>query len=560
MSTKSPSSVYAPGEDVASVEANRAYQDALQKLTDSLDQRKNRFFDPRYLAAARGFLEPGAPNFFESLGRVAKNVDEAQEAGIKEDQAIALQRVNVASQGVELQRMKARDKEISDYINGRRSPAAPRASVIAGPEAGPSVGPLSTSLSAVPGEPIAGHGALPSVLPSLGASAAGSSQGALSVVESPPGFDGVRGIPVMPPNQAFMSQDEYVALNLQSGKSLGQLLSEGAKHEGERYKSNEKGTTDFKTGLRYSYDDGAFVSVPIMGPGFNGQSFTIPASVAMRLTNLANANDFEGYAKLAKQFTGGFGSQAVSKTVPSDAQRDLDKKRREALQVAEVTQEVDDRKNFVQRARDAQDAISTSSMFRRFAEDPEADKMFGILNNNKISSAFLTMLRDGVGVPGFTGGTAVIEDVIRNLNLNPAQQAKYRAFLMFATQMQLQQSKYMKGSVSNLEQGLMRDAGINNKDTPETIRIKADLFALRAQFDIQANRAFKAARGRDKELSAEDFLDSDEYAEMRRRHDVNLTDLVSGSKILAPSAPKPSAPTGGRDLDAARKRLDAILK
>lgn len=558
--TKATSIAYAFGEDAASIEANRAYQDALKKLSESLDQRKNRFFEPTLLAAAQGFLQPGTSNFFDSLGNVAGNIAKSQEAQVAEDQAIAQQRVNVAGQGVELQRMKARDKEISDYINGRRSPAAPPASVIAGPEAGSSVGPLSTSLSAVPGKSIVEQGALPSVLPSLGASAAGSPQGALTVAESPPGFDGVRGIPVMPPNQAFMSQDEYVAQNLRSGKPLGQLLSEGAKLEQNRYKSNEKGIVDLKTGLRYYYDDGAFVSVPIMGPGFNNQSFLIPASVAMRLTNLANANDVEGYAKLAKQFTGGFGTGDDKKRTLSDSERALKAERDKVLQGAEVTQEVEDRKNFVQRARDADDSITTANVFRRFASEPNAKQMFGILNNDKISSGIATLVRDGIGIPGFTVGTAAIEDVMRNANLNAADQAKFRTFLMYVTQMQLQQSKYMKGSVSNLEQNLMRDAGINAKDTPETIRMKADLLTRRAQFDRRVATAFKAA-AKNKQMSADEFLDSDDYAQMRDKYNEDLADLSSGGKMLAPNPAQSSTPPrSGKDLSSARKRVDAILK
>ena len=79
MATKAATSVYAPGEDPESARVNFEYQEALKKLTESIDQRKNRFFDPVWLAAAKGFLAPGSINTFESLGRVAGNIGAAQE-------------------------------------------------------------------------------------------------------------------------------------------------------------------------------------------------------------------------------------------------------------------------------------------------------------------------------------------------------------------------------------------------------------------------------------------------------------------------------------------------
>jgi hypothetical protein len=39
-------------------------------------------------------------------------------------------------------------------------------------------------------------------------------------------------------------------------------------------------------------------------------------------------------------------------------------------------------------------------VFRRFAADPNAKSMFGILNNDKISSGVATLVRDGIGLPG----------------------------------------------------------------------------------------------------------------------------------------------------------------
>ena len=148
-----------------------------------------------------------------------------------------------------------------------------------------------------------------------------------------------------------------------------------------------------------------------------------------------------------------------------------------------------------------------------------------------------TLVRDGVGIPGFTVGTKAIEDVMRNAGLNNADQAKYRTFLTYAAMMQLQAQKYMKGAVSDNEQKLLANAGINAQDTPETIRMKADLLTRRAQFDRRAAKAFK-----DSKMTAEEFLDSKIYEEMRDKYNEDLAELASGSKILVQPT-KPAAST-----------------
>jgi hypothetical protein len=218
-----------------------------------------------------------------------------------------------------------------------------------------------------------------------------------------------------------------------------------------------------------------------------------------------------------------------------DRPLDLEQKRQEAEQAAVVAQEVEMKKDFNQRRKDADDTITIANVFRQFAKDPNAKDMFGILNNSKISSGIATLVRDGIGIPGFSIGTKSIEDVMRNAGLSDADQAKYRTFLMYATQMQLQQSKYMKGSVSDFEQRMMANAGITAGDTPETIRMKADLLSRRAQFDRRAARAFKNSK-----MTADDFLDSDEYNAMRDKYNQDLAELASGNKVLAP-APKAQA-------------------
>ena len=363
MGTSPPKTTgYVSGENPATVEANRVYQDALARLSQSLDTRKNRFFDPVWLAAAQGF---GAPTqtggFGESLGNAAKSISAAQELDLKQEQEIAQQRVAAAGKGVELQRMRARDADIVRYLQGDQATEPPAkgplsAAPVAGPGAGAVAGPRAVTLPKVGdkypytyGDPIdrkygesetrtvtqadldqlqrspptgsfisldkvfeprapavrevpataTGLAAKPGALPAS-APVAQAPQGGLST-----GYNMLAGIQIMPANPAFMSQKEYVALNRNDpSKSLAELLAKGAELEKQRYEKTEAGIVDYKTGMFNPLASSQTEDTPIFGPGFDGKSYKIPKNIAMMLTHLGNQGNWDAYKALADRATG----------------------------------------------------------------------------------------------------------------------------------------------------------------------------------------------------------------------------------------------------------------
>jgi hypothetical protein len=541
-----PSASYLPGEDPDAVEANRRYQEALAKLTESLDTRKNRFFDPTMLAAAAGFLAPTQTGGFgESLGKAAANIGPAEAAAQKEEQDIAQQRLAVAGQGLELQRLKARDAELEKYLKPKaEAPTGP----LAGPQAAPVNGPLSTPApnlseiraqapAAAPITPAAGALSQAAAPAAPAPAVVGAPQGALTAMEAskPPGYEGIEGIQVAPANPNFMTGRDYVRLNrFDKTKSPGDLIKEGQEIEQKRYRDKEGGVLDLATGKFYQFPTGKTEEIQLYGyPG----THKVDARTAARLSMLA-AKDDPGYHDLAKRVVEGprkagpviEGQKPTSLMSVQELELETEKKKK--LQGAEVTQEVEDRKSFVQRGRDADDTITLANQFRKFAADPSAAKMAGILNNDKVSSGVARLVQDGIGSGSFRIGIPQIEDVMRNAGLNKEEQAKYRTFLMLTVESQLAKTKYMKGAVSNFEQGLLGNAGINAQDTPETIRMKADVFTRRAQFDRRVARDFKTSK-----MTADDYLDSDRYAKMRDQYNTDLADLSFGGKTLVPAAP-----------------------
>jgi hypothetical protein len=558
--TKTPSAQYLAGEDPEIAAANKRYQDAVARLSDSLANRKM-MFDPTLLAMAEGFLSPTQTGSFgESLGKMAGKVGAAQEMEDKRQLALGEREVAVAGQGIELQRMKQRDAELLKYLGGPQAASGPIAGPQAGAIAGPQAGPLSGGAAPTPAttEGAAPSGALSQATTQPAApKVVGSPQGALASMESnkPPGFEGVEGIQVMPANPNFMTGRDYVRLNrMDKSKSAADLIKEGQEIEQKRYRDKEGGVQDLATGKFYAFPTGKTEEIQLYGyPG----TYKVDARTAAKLSLLAANND-PSYHDLAERVVKGPekrkpegtgeteakpGKPAEPARIKSKEELELELDKQKKMQGAEVESEIEARKDFSQRRKDADETITSANVFRRFASDPKAKDMFGILSNDKISSGIATLIQGGVGTTNFRVGVPEIENVMRNADLKPAEQAKYRTFLMYVAQMQLAQTKYMKGSVSNYEQQLMGSAGINGQDTPESIRIKADLLTRRAQFDRRAAKAFRESK-----MTANEFIESDKYNEMRDAYNTDLAELASGSKVLvSPTKPAsaPAAPAAG---------------
>lgn len=366
----------------------------------------------------------------------------------------------------------------------------------------------------------------------------GAPVGGLAAVSKPPGMEGIEGIPIAPPNDKFMTGRDYLRLNrYDTSKSPADLMREAQEIDRKRYEAKDTGILDLASGLFYQFPSGKTEKIQIYG---QSGTFDVDSNIAARLARFAANGDEAGYRNLAERIIKGpMGADSAMKSQEDIA---LEAETKKALKAQETAQEVEDRKNFSQRFRDADETITTANMFREFAARPDAKKMFGILSNDKISSGIATLVRGGVGLPGFTAGTKDIEDIMRNAGLNDQQQAQYRTFLMLAAQQQLQQAKYMKGSVSDFEQRLMASAGINAQDTPDTIRIKADIMTRRAQFDRRVNKAFKSSK-----MTADQFLNSSQYDEMRDEYNKELAKISVGELQFAPK--QSAAPSGKKRFE-----------
>lgn len=548
---------YASGDDPAIVEANRKYQEAQRLLSESLDSRKNRFFDPTLLAMAQGFLTPGQTGSFgESLGNVAKNVGAVQEQETKLDQDLAQRRLGLAGQGVEMAKLQSNDAATRKFIESLKGGELTQPAPQTAPQAALPAGGLPTPAAPTnaPAAPIPAPA--PVSPPPAPVPAPAAPQGALPSIN-------LRGVKVQPENlTAFPSMTEFLQLNQGKGLPVADLVRDYQTKIAPNINMKvDGGYLNQRTGEMFTAVSAKNIDTPIYGSKYKGATFNIPENDAIILRQLQRENKLKEYETYADNVLGASNVGADGKpTAPKSVEeRERAKEKEKTIAAADTAEEVESRKNFAQRGKNANDTLATANTMRRFTENPNFSKMTGILSDDKISSGIATLIREGIGSRNFSIGVPAIEDVMRNAKLNKEEQAQYRVFLMQTAQMQLDAEKSMKGSTTERERLLLGNAKISPQDTAKAVRMKADLLTAKAQFDKLAYREFKKSK-----MTAEEFLDSPEYEKIHVQLVEDLANLSVGiTQLAAPAAAKPAAATptkGGKDLDSAKQRLKELTK
>lgn len=257
--------------------------------------------------------------------------------------------------------------------------------------------------------------------------------------------------------------------------------------------------------------------------------------------------------------------QSADARLRSREEMEIEQTTAKARAEAEVKSEIENRSQISENAKIAREITATANVFRRMSDQPDFSKMTGILNNDKISSGLAMLVRDGIGGKSISIGVPAIEDVMRNAGLNREQQARFRIFLMYTAKMNLAAENAMKGSTTERERLILGNATISPQDTRETVRIKADLLNLKAQFDKRVANAFE-----DSKMTPKDFFRSDAYETMYSNYLERLTSIATGEKMLPgpvqqnrppnrqQSAPGAAARPSG-SVQTARDRLSELM-
>jgi hypothetical protein len=504
---------FLPGSDPDALKANVDYQQALARMQEALDARKNRMFDPEMLALASGFLAPTQTGGFgESLGYAAKNMREAQMQQEKEEREIAQAQLGLAGKGLELERMRQRDRQFETMM---------------GPQ-----------------------GALP----------AGAPEGKGALPAPPKGFEGTQGIPVAPPNPSFMTGRQYLGMaRMDPSISPTTAIKEAQKMEMDRYQVREGGVQDLASGMYYPFPKGETVKRQIFG--YSGE-FNVDARTAALLDMYA-ANGDPRYYDVAKSVVEGpkapprpgekpAGAPAEGERVKSTTELEAEKAGAAEAAKERAKAQEDERKRTIEAGSDAASRIGTYRQLERIASGPNAKAMFGILERPGIFEQFGKLIETGIGNPKFTVGVPAIREILTNAGLpqNLIDQSQLALSLMANVQLQMSRLQQGQGAVSDYERQLFGQAAITKSDNPQTILAKLDLLRARAEFDREVSKAARGFKG-----NIDDFKLSPAYESMVQRYEDKLGSIVDARLSGSITPPERSRSPGGRDNQGAASRL-----
>ena len=558
---KTPSAQYLAGEDPEIAAANKRYQDAVARLSDSLTNRKM-LFDPTLLAMAEGFLSPTQTGGFgESLGKAAGKVGAAQEMEDKRQLALGEREVAVAGQGIELQRMKQRDAELLKYLGGPQAPsgplAGPQADAIAGPKAGPLSGGAAPAAASTEGAAPTGALSQATTQPA-GPKVVGSPQGALAAMESnkPPGFENIEGIQVMPPNPNFMTGRDYVRLNrMDKSKSAADLIKEGQEIEQKRYRDKEGGVQDLATGKFYQFPTGKTEEIQLYGyPG----THKVDARTAARLSLLA-ANDDPAYHDLAERVVKG--PRKKTDVAPIDgkpADGEPSGGLKSVQQLATEQKEAETRAGKLgEKAAEKEAAVEeTDATARRIFGSvtrvsdylKQSPNYFGIFARPGVTAAIGNLIKEGIQTPSGTLNLAGFEDSMRKMmpgvtqkdldNVTKAATELAEIELAF-TRLYLAK----QGAVTEGERKIVRAIPGTTSTSPEVLRTRMDLLKSRSQFDIDTADAFRQWQDKNPGRSYLEFeRKSDLYKDIKKSFEAETVKIFGGIKAVPTSQRKQEAP------------------
>lgn len=572
---------YVAGPDPETLKANQAYQDALTRLTESLEGRKNRMFDPQLLALAEGLLTPGRTgSFFEGLGTAAGKMRQAEELEEKRAQEIAQAQLGLAEKGLSLAQMRQREKMYRELLGGQPG------ELLSGAPAG-----------AAPSAPSA-----PATRPT--ALQEGTPQAEFARVENPnippPGMTGpnVKFIQISQPTGTMLSERGFLLQSMLEGKPVSDAMDKARQFNKDRYQFRDNRVYDSATGRLYFYDTGETVKIAT-----SQGEMSVPRAVAMEgkaaveawVKGLPSPAELAGKEAGAKalaerqvspdtvdRFIPGMGNQSLPKDLAArydEAAAKFGRNSSQAMQVVapylgtskageaggtapdgqpvqpttlgvpskqeqETAQRVanltaedrakyenEKRREVLDNSDRATPNMSRAMIFRQYADAPDAKDMFGIFSNNEVRSLVARLVEQGVGVTGpggrFAVGIPEFQTIVRNLRLNPQQQAKFQVALQLMTESQIMMSQYTKGAVSNYEQQLFGRAGINPEDVPGSMRMKADMITLRGQFDKDI-----AAKFEESNQGIREFKRSDWYKNRLRQYDEDLSKIANGNRLV----------------------------
>jgi hypothetical protein len=377
----------------------------------------------------------------------------------------------------------------------------------------------------------------------------------------PPGFEGVEGIQVMPPNPNFMTGRDYVRLNrMDKSKSAADLIKEGQEIEQKRYRDKEGGVQDLATGKFYSFPTGKTEEIQLYGyPG----THKVDARTAAKLSMLA-ANDDPAYHDLAKRVVEGprkrvAGEGASGEPTRLKSQQELEVEAEEAKKRAGKMGEAGAAKEAALEETDATARRLYGSTTRISDYLKQSPNYFGIFARPGVTAAIGNLIKEGIQTPSGSLNLAGFEDSMRKMmpgvtqkdldNVTKAATELAEIELAF-TRLYLAK----QGAVTEGERKIVRAIPGTVSNSPEVLKTRMNLLKSRAQYDIDVADAFRQWQDKNPGKSYLDFeRKSDLYKDIKKGFEEETEKMFGGIKAVPTSqrkqeatpAPATGAPSAG---------------
>lgn len=501
------SPLHLPGQDPQVVEATRVHQEALGKLLQSLDARKNRMFDPTLLAFAQAMLTPGQTGSFgEALGRAAGAVGASEAQMAKEEQELAKMRLDLAQMGLGIESQRARERAYLSAIGkpetplGMQPPAAPGAPAGAPMgAAGPGVAPSAPAQApAAPGQPAR-------TFPVPGPK-----------TEAPPGFQGIAGIPFMPPDPRFVGREDYLRRAMLDNIPLAQATAKAEELERQRYETKEAGIVDRQTGLLYPFPKGELVERQI-----GGSTYKIPGTSAA-LLDLYQANNDPRYRALADQITKG----GVGGAMKSETERIIERTEEETLAKGRAEAAAKKEAESDSLARAARTMLFNANRTQQYvSQSPQA---FGIFARPGMMSAIGNLINEGIRAGTTSVQLGGFENTIRQMMPGITQKDLDNVMMAAGSLAETElayTTLYMRGggSITEGERAIVRQIPGNISQSPGVLMQKAKLVQLRSQHDLNVYDSWRSFQKENPRSNYNTFERSDVYQNLLRQYDDTLS-------------------------------------
>lgn len=529
---------FLPGESEEARAANKMYQDALKKMVESLDARKNRMFDPTLLAMAQGFLTPGRTGSFgEALGQVAGNVRAAEAEQAKEEQQLAEMGLKVAQSNIAMQQQLERDRPYQEYF--RKAAGAPTAGV---PTAGAS--PAGAQGAAPP------SGAQAPV--SIQSTAAQAPSPAEAIIQQAQQQVGAVGKPInrVPIQNRMPDFDEFLRDQRSKGVSFTDAQAAWAKMLSDRIKVTDNFIFNTATGEIFQRaPDVDSVEVTLETQG--GRSYKMTKAQAQELESLRQSNP-EAARLWEQRFVNLPGGGTRPSTTESEAARTAateaaqlrereEGKRRESLSIAGAA---------------AQELLPSLELATEIAAKPHMKEILGRFSGGDLLSAAVRVAQSGIGTQEFRIAAADLQQNLQGLGRTTDQINDVNVLAMIAGRLQLTISKAAQGqgSISDRERALFATMGISSVTDPQKALLqKVAALSAKAEFDKKAAELFE-----DSNKTVSQFKRSKEFRELEDRYITQLKSIVSPPSS-APAAPAAAPQRPSDPLQARRNQLRQSL-